>query len=119
MKSDMSKNFVFGVIIGALLCLLYWYWQQSTQAEDGALALLDRLKAAQDKLRQAESMAAHSPREAMDDLTQIKGVGPVFAERLQRAGVRTIAAVAALSPSQLADILQVQPGRAERILTNI
>lgn len=117
MDNDLRKNFVFGLIIGTLLCLLYWYWQQSTRVEDGALELLDKLKAAKDTLHQAEPTAV-APQGAPEKLTKIKGVGPVFADRLHQSGIGTIAEVAALSPAQLAEILQIQTGRAENILAN-
>ena len=38
---------------------------------------------------------------ANDDLTRIKGIGPVFAERLRQAGIDSFAAVAVASPDAL------------------
>ncbi len=40
-----------------------------------------------------------------DDFTRIRGVGPAFARRLKDAGVNTFAALAALSPEQVAEII--------------
>ncbi len=34
--------------------LLFWYWQKSTSAEDGALVLLDRLAIAEARIRELE-----------------------------------------------------------------
>lgn len=39
-----------------------------------------------------------------DDLTVIKGIGPKKAEQLQAAGIRTFAALARISPQELAEI---------------
>ena len=41
---------------------------------------------------------------AADDLTEIKGIGPVFAERLRQAGITTFADVAKASADQLRDV---------------
>lgn len=43
MNKKYTRNFAEGLFIGILLCACFWYWQKSTAAEDGALALLDRL----------------------------------------------------------------------------
>lgn len=44
-----------------------------------------------------------------DDLTAIKGIGPVFAKRLAEAGLTTYAALAEASPERLRDITQAPP----------
>ena len=41
---------------------------------------------------------------AADDLTEIKGIGPVFAERLRQAGITTFADVAKTSADQLREV---------------
>jgi hypothetical protein len=53
-----SSNFLFGLIIGCLLVALFWYWNKSTTAEDGALALLDRFAAADRRARELEAEVA-------------------------------------------------------------
>ena len=50
------------------------------------------------------------------DLTTIQGVGPVYAERLQRAGIFTPAQLRTLSVQQLAVILKSGESRAKKIL---
>lgn len=40
-----------------------------------------------------------------DDFREIKGIGPVFANRLKEAGVRTFAQLAAMTPAQVAEII--------------
>jgi predicted flap endonuclease-1-like 5' DNA nuclease len=43
---------------------------------------------------------------AKDDLTRIKGIGPVFAERLRQAGIDSFEALAAASPDALRDAVK-------------
>ncbi|MAU01132.1 MAG: hypothetical protein CL608_28650 [Anaerolineaceae bacterium] len=135
---------MIGLLIGGLVGLLFWYWQKSTSAEDGALALLDKLAATEKRVRQLKtelaeggtvpealrsiplpgraadvpSFLAKSREEAAgdDDLTQVKGIGAVFNGRLQQAGINTFAKLKALSAEKLSDILDVRLGRAENIL---
>lgn len=49
-----------GLMFGGLLGLLFWYYQKSTSAEDGALVLLDRLAAAEARIRQLEAEQQNS-----------------------------------------------------------
>lgn len=118
MFSKYGKNFFVGVLIGTLVCLLYWYYEKSTQAEDGALDLLDRLKRAEDRLRGvvSEAQTAVSAPKQVDDLTAVKGIGPVFADRLEKSGITSLAQLKALTTDQLVAVLNIQSGRAEQIL---
>lgn len=130
MKEKYGSNFLIGLLFGSLVVLLFWYYQKSTSAEDGALALLDRLAEAQARLRalQDERRAADggrvtavpvpsaAPPQAQDDLTRVKGIGPVFASRLQGANITSIAQLASLPAAQVMEILQVPEGRAVDIL---
>ncbi len=52
MQNKQRPSFLSGLLIGLMIGLGIWYWQKSTAADDGAIALLDRLKAADDKVRQ-------------------------------------------------------------------
>lgn len=52
MRQKHSFNFLIGLLFGGLVGLLFWYWQKSTSAEDGALALLDKLAATEKRARQ-------------------------------------------------------------------
>ncbi len=52
---------------------------------------------------------------ARDDLTQIKGIGPTYAERLNSAGVHSFADLSQLTPDRLQEILgEAGSQRAER-----
>jgi len=144
MKQKHSFNFMIGLLIGGLVGLLFWYWQKSTSAEDGALALLDKLAATEKRVRQLKAELAeggavpdalrniplpgraadvpsflakgHEETASEDDLTQVKGIGAVFNGRLQEAGIDTFAKLTAVSADKLADVLQIRLGRAENIL---
>jgi len=52
MHNKEKAGFLPGLFIGLMIGLGIWYWQKSTMADDGAIALLDRLKIADDKVRQ-------------------------------------------------------------------
>jgi predicted flap endonuclease-1-like 5' DNA nuclease len=142
MKEKHSFNFMIGLLIGGLVGLLFWYWQKSTSAEDGALTLLDKLAATEKRVRQLKLEMQSGAREpavlrnvvlpstatdlptflstsemsGSDDLTQVKGIGAVFNGRLQQAGIDSFAQLKAVSSQTLADILQIRLGRAENIM---
>jgi predicted flap endonuclease-1-like 5' DNA nuclease len=130
-------KFLFGLLIGGLIASIYWYYQKSTSAEDGALTLLDRLAASQARVRDLEAKLRgsaplqESPEESEtetrfdvapvsedaareDDLQQIDGIGPTYAGRLEGAGISTFAGLAAMTPQQVVDITGVRsPDMAE------
>lgn len=143
-KLKEPSTFVFGLIFGTLVGLLVWYWYKSTSAEDGALELLDQMKVADNKLRhlenrlQVESVENYITLEpngdnlppflasekvvepeavkSSEDLQRVKGIGPVFAQKLQAVDIDTLVELTAVSPQRLANILDIPEGRAESIL---
>lgn len=48
-----------------------------------------------------------------DDLTQINGIGPTFARRLNEAGIYSFAALAAATPEQVREITKVANWQAD------
>lgn len=145
-KLKDPSTFAFGLIFGTLIGLLVWYWYKSTSAEDGALDLLDRMALADHKIRDLEHRlktesienyitlepngdnlppflaaekveAAESKAVPAEDLQRVKGIGPVFAGKLQAAEISTLTELTAVSPAKLAEILNIAEGRAEAILT--
>lgn len=47
-----------------------------------------------------------------DDLTEIIGIGPVYAERLRRDGIDSFRALAGADAARVAEVAQVPDGRA-------
>ena len=68
-------------------------------------AVAEETKAAKSKTRETATRTAEA-RLPADDLTEIKGIGPVFAERLRQAGITTFADVAKASADQLREVTQ-------------
>lgn len=136
MKRVMQpKVFLLGLPLSLLVVVIIWYWYKSTSAEEGALDLLDRMAETEARLRHVQAMIQE--RDAMpaqyitlerngtvhvktaissEDLERVKGIGPVFAARLQAAGVHTVGELAALNADQLAIILDIPESRAETVL---
>lgn len=52
------------------------------------------------------------PAPPADDLTELSGIGPVFATRLAQAGIATFAALAAATPGRVAEVTGVPETRA-------
>ena len=132
MKEKQSYKFLIGLMFGTLIGVAIWYWQKSTSAEDGALDLLDKLADAERKMNRmradfgqkvqqqvggdtAVATTQSRPTEP-DDLTQVKGIGPTYATRLQAANINTFAALKKLPVPELAAILNINESWAERIL---
>ena len=59
----------------------------------------------QSQSQRAETRAAAPQTSEKDDLKVIKGIGPAIEKKLNEAGIRTYAALAALSPQDLENIL--------------
>lgn len=108
-------TFVTGLIIGLLVgWIIEWvidllYWRR----DEGVIQ--QRLIEAEEKIefleaalaeRQSVVVAAPPPviREK-DHLEQINGIGPVFAKRLNKAGIFTFAELAAETPERIREII--------------
>lgn len=48
-----------------------------------------------------------------DDLTQINGIGPAFASRLNEAGITTFVDLAKLSPEEVREATKITGGQAD------
>ncbi len=51
--------------------------------------------------------------QAADDLTQINGIGPAYARRLNEAGITTYSQLSALSPEQVREMAQLGEWQGE------
>ena len=61
---SIRSMFLIGFLIAALSALIVWYYQKSTTAEDGALALLDRYADSEARVRELEeALATATPAE--------------------------------------------------------
>ena len=126
MDEKQTSKFGIGFLIGLLLCIILWYWQKSTAAEDGALELLDRYATKerewQEKKTEGQVAVATPPLipsvpPTPFDFIPIKGIGPAFNQRLHEAGITTLDSLLALSAGALGDLLDIGLNRAQAILT--
>lgn len=127
MDEKQNSNFAIGFLIGLLLCVILWYWQKSTDAEDGALELLERYAAKERQWREMGSEAGTAvptppppptKPELLFDFIPIKGIGPVFNQRLHEAGITTLDTLLDLSADALAEVLDIGSNRAQAILAD-
>lgn len=66
----------------------------------------------------APSTVAGHATDGPDDLTKVDGVGPVYASRLNEAGITTYGQLAALSEDRLSEILGSRLGKIPTILAD-
>ena len=91
-------NFWAGFLVTAVaVAWLYWLWQQRREVTPRPLVVTSNRAVAPVKSTQAEP----------DDLTVIRGIGPVFAHRLNQAGIYTFSQLATLKPEEVQSITQV------------
>lgn len=122
-------KFLVGLLIGGLLAIVFWYWQKSTSAEDGALTVLDRLATSDARARDLETRLRMASAEAVippqsseivesitgpaddnvvgDNFQELKGIGPTYARRLQDAGITSFADLAGQTADRVVEITAV------------
>ena len=66
----------------------------------------------------AKKTAAKKEKEEQDDLTQISGIGPVFAEELGKLGYTTFAQISKLTKAQITEIAEAIDGVSEEMIAN-
>ncbi|MFO7540620.1 MAG: helix-hairpin-helix domain-containing protein [Chloroflexota bacterium] len=117
MKKKHRTNFLLGAAFGALICVIVWYWQKSTAADEAALNLLDRLAETQTKLRPYTETADFIPQSAKTEPAthppfeweRINGIGPTYATRLREAGIVALPDLAHADPDHIREITRLQP----------
>ncbi|NPA92410.1 MAG: hypothetical protein GXO56_01850 [Chloroflexi bacterium] len=84
MGTNVWLYFVLGLLVGWLIEWLidWWYWR-----------------------RKCQRVAVSASADLIDDLQQIRGIGPVIAKKLNDAGITTFAELAALTVTQLEEIV--------------
>jgi predicted flap endonuclease-1-like 5' DNA nuclease len=75
--------------------------------EAEAHAEIDRL---QGQLKALQGKANTTTPASKDNFQQIGGIGPTYAKRLHQAGVTTFAALAALTPDRVQEIVAAKVG---------
>ena len=100
MKRNELVSFLAGFLItAAVVAWLYWLWQQRREVTPRPLVVASSQPAALPLKKE--------PTPDPDDLTMIKGIGPVFATRLNKAGIFTYAQLAAQKAEKVQFITQV------------
>jgi predicted flap endonuclease-1-like 5' DNA nuclease len=103
---------VTGVLVGWLTEWLFTWRRRDSAVSSADVSLFQELDSSRQPADETEpggsgAAPAVSSRSqivtpaAKDDLTRIKGIGPVFAERLHEAGIDSFEAVATASPDAL------------------
>ena len=110
--SGISAGVFFVVILILLLLFLaiIWYLQRRSEKKSESA---DTSESAYPGTTAApvDAPSDVAPEAGSDDLTQIKGIGPTYAQKLQAAGISTFAQLAALTASQLDDIIDAPDWR--------
>jgi len=103
-------SFLMGVVVGGVAT---WQFDRlkrgSTTGKQWVSDKIDRLKGqpaeAPDNAAQPPEAQVKSTPKNSSPLLQIKGIGPVFATRLNRAGIFSLADLAALTPERILEIV--------------
>jgi predicted flap endonuclease-1-like 5' DNA nuclease len=112
-------KFLAGLLVGAFVGLIFWYWQKSTSAEEGALAVLDRLAAAELRVRDLEarlrlaekSKSNEESSEVLSGLSGLWGLAPAKENQPEQAELsKGLRAPAEKAEEQPHDNLQVING---------
>lgn len=72
-----------------------------------------------ESITQAETTKEDNDLTTQNGLEMINGIGPVYARRLQEAGIESVIQLSATSADKLAEILQTTVQRAETILAEV
>ena len=104
---------VAGLIIGWIIeWIIDWqFWRAGEDFEgDISTDLQEKLEQAQLELVDLRDQLSRmpAPPRTPDDLSKIKGIGPVYEKRLASAGIRTYADLAAAEPSAIGDAIGVE-----------
>ena len=104
--------FILGIITASLV---QWQWGRRKQQQPTKATHTDAVPVVTGGEPPTQPPPAQQPpTAALDDLTIIRGVGPVYAKRLQAAGIVTFAQLADLTPEQIAKI--VVQGNIDRVI---
>jgi predicted flap endonuclease-1-like 5' DNA nuclease len=108
-------GFIVGAVVGLVIYLRMQRQQQEAFLDQGAMRIEipGRDSQAEQPAQKAPGKPAAAPSPKSDVLTTIRGIGPVYARRLQAAGILTFANLAGATPAQLAEIIGPRAQLAE------
>ncbi|MDZ7713101.1 MAG: DUF4332 domain-containing protein [Rhodovibrio sp.] len=89
--------------------------QHPSTAPSGGQSAVAATQPASDTPPGSAAAPSSTPTGGGDDLTAIKGIGPAIARKLEAAGVRSFADLAAADPNDLAEKIASRPVTAERV----
>ena len=101
-----------GLELGALIGWMLWWWLQEKSWQEKAQPAPQLVLTPQAEPKPVAPRAQTEPKPAApDDLTQINGIGPKYAQILADAGVYTFRQLAAKNPEELQSIFRSVTGR--------
>lgn len=107
MENKQINAFWIGFAFAAgLVAWIYWIGRRK-RAVTPAPLVVSRRRSTEAVQSRPQSPGARQPIMVSDVLEEIKGIGPVFANRLNEAGILTFRQLASSSPEELAEITGV------------
>ena len=108
---NVIAMFVLGLLIGWLAewVIDWYYWRgriYGAASENANLKeRITTLEIERNQRSQPSTVTPLTDREGNDNFQAIKGIGPVFSQRLNEAGITTFEQLARLKPKELEEIL--------------
>ena len=99
-----------GLKLGVLVALVLWWWLQD-DLKDEEKSSGDRIVLAPDDLDNVLQTGDDNTAVTTDDLTDVDGIGPKYAQVLHDAGVMTFAQLAEMQHDDIREIFQGAGGR--------
>jgi predicted flap endonuclease-1-like 5' DNA nuclease len=99
--------FILGLLIGWIIewILDWFYWRgRINKAANENAELKERIISLEEEINKRSQVSAPK-RRGKDNLQDIKGIGPVFAKRLNDAGIHTFKELSQLTPMKMEKIL--------------
>ncbi len=108
---NLLAMFVLGLLIGWLAeWVIDWvYWRRRMSKVTGENTTLRERITSLEAERDARPLSAPNPlltdKDGHDNFQAIKGIGPVFSQRLHEAGITTFEELSQLTPREMEEIL--------------
>ena len=99
-----------GLKLGVLVALVLWWWLQD-DLKDEEIGSGDRIVLAPDDLDNVLQTGDDNTAVTTDDLTDVDGIGPKYAQVLHDAGILTFAQLAEMQHDDIREIFQGAGGR--------